>query len=528
MPEYLRALVFVLFLGGLTFAVTLKPLSLLAGRQRILGWIGIWVALTICFFLARNFWIVVLVSTIILLISMKREADRTVLFLLVFCMTPTTAIVVPGFGVVNYLLPFAFQDFLTLLLLVPVLLSGSTAKGELGKASRIMLYFYCALLVILTFRGTTFTDTLRFTFGLVLSMLVPFLAFSTAVNTEAKMKAVIHVMIFAAICPALVGVFEMVKHWHLYESAFRPWGMESSVFSGYLLRDGQLRASGPMLEPIPFGTLFMVGIGFCLALPIKLLSTGQRTLLIALLLGGLASPIARGPWLGAVVILVVFYLIGSNPVRHLSKLAIAGAACIFLLILTPIGDRVINLLPYVGSEESTVTADYRSKLLENSWIVIRRNPLFGSVDYLETPEMQEMIQGQGIIDVVNTYLQVALATGLAGLGLFVLFFVTVLAGLARAFRAVPESHADLKLTARALFATLCGMLATIFTVSSVGQIPYLYWILAGLCVAQTRIIRAYIEASRLEAPATTTPEMPSSAKPDPVRRAPGRGRILRG
>ena len=49
--------------------------------------------------------------------------------------------------------------------------------------------------------------------------------------------------------------------------------------------------------------------------------------------------------------------------------------------------------------------------------------------------------------------------------------------------------------ARALFATLCGLLATIFTVSSVGQIPYLYWILAGLCVAQTRIIRAHIAAA---------------------------------
>ena len=106
-----------------------------------------------------------------------------------------------------------------------------------------------------------------------------------------------------------------------------------------------------------------------------------------------------------------------------------GAACVFLLLLTPIGDRIINLLPYVGSEENTVTADYRTKLLENSWIVIQRNPVFGSVDYLETPEMQEMIQGQGIIDVVNTYIQVALNTGLVGLGLFVLFFAAVLAGL---------------------------------------------------------------------------------------------------
>jgi len=260
-----------------------------------------------------------------------------------------------------------------------------------------------------------------------------------------------------------------------------------------------------------------------------------RIALISILSVGLLTPLSRGPWLGTGIILAVFLLTGPNPVGGLLKFATTGAAGIFLLLLTPVGGRVIDLLPYVGSEESTVTASYREKLLENSWIVIQRNPLLGSVNYLQTPEMQEMIQGQGIIDIVNTYLSVALEYGFVGLGLFGLFFAAVLVRLARAFRALPEADSELRLMARALFATLCGLLATIFTVSSVGQIPYLYWIVAGLCVAHTKIIRAHLMAQHPGPTAKPSSENPSLVQTDPmgglnipVRRAPGRRKILRG
>ena len=511
MPDYIRAVVFVLVLGGLTFAVTIKPLSVLAGRQRILAWCGIWLALTVSFFLARNFWLILPVSAVILLISMKWEDDKTVLYLLAFCMAPVVVITMPGFGGLNNLVAFTFQDFLALLLLVPALLSTSGTKSRFGNAARSHAFCLFCPCFHSHLSGNNSYQHFAHVLRLGLSMLVPFLAFSTLVNTEGKMRGAIHAMIFAAVSLALVGVFEFVKHWHVYDPAFASWANAS-----YLLRGGQLRAFGPMLDPITFGTVFMVGIGLCLAIPKKLLSTGQRAILVALLVGGLISPFSRGPWLGTVVILVVFLLTGPNPVGSLLKFTTMGAAAIFLLIMTPIGDRIINLLPYVGSEENTVTAEYRTKLLENAWIVIQRNPVFGSVDYLQTPEMQEMIQGQGIIDIVNTYLQVALNAGFVGLGLFVLFFAAVLAGLARAFMALAGIRFRLKLMARALFATLCGLLVTIFTVSSVGHIPYFYWILAGLCVAQTRIIRAHIAAARLEASATAPPESPFPAQPDPV------------
>lgn len=527
MPDYLRALVFVLTLAALTLAVTIYPLSVLVGRSRVVTWFGITVAIITCVFLIQDFWLILLASTIILTMATRWENDRAVLYLLAFCMTPTTVVYLTGIGGIKNLVAISFQDFLALLLFIPVLFSVSHTKGGFGKAPKQLLWAYFILVCILTFRGKTVTDSLRTSVGLTLSMIAPYLAFSTLVDTKEKMNVAIYALIFSALSLSLVGVFEFSKHWHVYEPAFRSWGNAT-----YLLRDGQLRAFGPIFDPIAFGTIFMTGIGLCLSIPKELLSFNQRTTLFTLLILGLVSPLSRGPWLGAGINLVVFLLMGPKPVERLLKYGVLGVIGILLLLLTPVASRVISLLPYIGSEASTVTANYREKLLENSWIVIQRNPFFGSVNYFQAPEMQELIQGQGIIDVVNTYVGIALTHGLIGLALFGLFFTTVLIGLLRAFRALPESESALRLKARALFATLCGLLVTIFTVSSVGQIPYLYWMLAGLCVAQTRIINDYIAANQTQAPAVLTSKDWSPAKLHalktpriPVRRAPGRGRI---
>lgn len=121
--------------------------------------------------------------------------------------------------------------------------------------------------------------------------------------------------------------------------------------------------------------------------------------------------------------------------------------------------------------------------------MIQRNPLFGSFDFRNTPEMQSMIQGEGIIDIVNTYINLALRVGLVGLTLFVGFFVSILFGLRKALRAFPDRNDEGRLLGRALLATLLGILVIIFTVSSITVIPVVYWSIAGVSVAYIQMVR---------------------------------------
>jgi O-antigen ligase len=110
--------------------------------------------------------------------------------------------------------------------------------------------------------------------------------------------------------------------------------------------------------------------------------------------------------------------------------------------------------------------------------------------------MQEMIQGQGIIDIVNTYLQISLNYGLVGLGLFAGFFLAVLSGLHQCKKIISDKTSELYLLGRSLIATLTAVLVIIFTVSSIVTIPVIYWSLAGLGVAYISIVKRTQESPK--------------------------------
>ena len=221
----------------------------------------------------------------------------------------------------------------------------------------------------------------------------------------------------------------------------------------------------------------------------------QRRLGALLLAAGLFVPLSRGPWVGTAAIIAVFIATGRGAAKRLILLALAAVLALPLLAVIPGGQKVLDLLPFIGSvEKHNIT--YRERLIENALIVIQRNPWLGSVDYRSTPEMQSMVQGQGIIDIVNTYIAVALEVGLIGLALFVGFFATVLLGIRKAMRTFPNKDDEQRRLGRALFATLAGILLTIFTVSSITVIPVVYWSVAGVGVAYIQMVRAIKHSGR--------------------------------
>jgi O-antigen ligase len=152
----------------------------------------------------------------------------------------------------------------------------------------------------------------------------------------------------------------------------------------------------------------------------------------------------------------------------------------------PGGTRWIDFLPFVGTVE-TGSVDYRKQLFEQSLVVIQHNPLFGDADYRQAPELLQLIQGEHIIDFVNTYLEIALSSGLVGLSLFLGIFASILARLRRLLKFHAVRDADFDTYVRASIATLIAILVTIATAANIDFIPYVYWSFAGLTVAIIRI-----------------------------------------
>jgi O-antigen ligase len=108
---------------------------------------------------------------------------------------------------------------------------------------------------------------------------------------------------------------------------------------------------------------------------------------------------------------------------------------------------------------------------------------------MATPEMESMRQGRGRIDIVNSYIRVALESGFIGVVLFVGFFLAICWGIYQGYRRQPDKSSDEHLLGRSLLATLAGILIIIATVSSISFIPILYWSVAGLGVAYINMMK---------------------------------------
>ncbi|MCP4185953.1 MAG: O-antigen ligase family protein, partial [Hyphomicrobiales bacterium] len=214
---------------------------------------------------------------------------------------------------------------------------------------------------------------------------------------------------------------------------------------------------------------------------------------------GLISSLSRGPWVGTAALLVIYISTDRNASRKIVGMGFIGMLLLPILSLTPYWQKILSFIPFVGTVD-TGTIDYRTRLFEQSMIVINRNPWFGSIDFRDTTEMISMIQGQGIIDIVNSYLGIALSYGFVGLFLFSSFFFIVLVNLRRSYKKLPAENSEMIIFGRAIFATLCAALITIATVSSISFVPYLHWSIAGLAVAYINIARETLIASKNNLP----------------------------
>jgi O-antigen ligase len=287
---------------------------------------------------------------------------------------------------------------------------------------------------------------------------------------------------------ALIGCFESLKYWKLYSSAFvNVLGEES--FLRYGVRGDSLRANALFASPIVFGYMMVIGLGLLLFLQRYSSKRHLIKFLFVLFIGALYFTKARGPWLGAIVMAVLYIWSGPNRLGNFSKFTLGSVVGLIVLSMTGFGQRLISMLPFVGSSDSheASTVDYRIRLLDQAQILFQKNPLFGLPNYRETPEMEVMRQGQGIIDVVNSYVDIGLSYGIVGLGLFLFIFLGLFFTTVKKVRALPSEQEDLINTGRSLYAILGAILFIIFTVSSINYIPVFYWLFAGLCSAYIRL-----------------------------------------
>jgi hypothetical protein len=480
MPEHLRALIVILVLSSLTFVVFRPAFERIIEAPRLNRYFAIWVAITASAFVAHNIWIFTAALVVILLFASMKEKNIVALYVFIMFAVPLLPIRVPGFGVIEYLINLDYLRVVNLVLLFPLLLNRPngnerTAKwvGVVGKLM-IILVLYMTLMML---RETTMTDAIRAGVLHVIDILIPYFAISRYVNSLDRMREVFGALVFVGLIIAVLATFEYLKSWLLYSGLQGALGVSTGL-GNYLRRGLALRAQVSTGQPIPLGYITAMVFGAWMYVRYFVDNPNHKKLIYLILAVAVFVPVSRGPWVGWVAMMFLILYLGRNGTTNALIFLIFGAGAFMVLAVLPGGERFINLLPFVGNVE-VENIDYRERLLDSALIVIERNFWVGSVDFLQTPEMLAMIQGEGIIDLVNTYLVYALEFGVVGLTLFVLRFI-ITSAFVFSTRWVSRELLSIRAV---LLGLLLGTLLTIYTVSSISIIPRFYWLLIGLMAA---------------------------------------------
>ncbi|MES2949390.1 MAG: O-antigen ligase family protein [Pseudomonadota bacterium] len=481
MPEYIRALVVILVLASVVFGFAKAPATAVAiSTEDFVRRRNVWVCITLAGFLSQNYWIFCAIVSLLIFNAAKKESNKIAMFFFLVLVLPQIRVEIPGFAGIRYFFEIDYVRILTAIVLFPVCVKArklAVASGAKANLPDKILATYIVLNLVLQAQHDMVTGVIRSMLNWGIDAVVPYYAISRSLKDLKSFRDVLMSFAIAAMVVSLVGAFEFARHWILYSSAGDALGVEWNP--GYLARGDLLRASGTSGQSIVFGYVLTIAIGFFLFLQksvsnFKLYAGGMLLLVV-----GVISPLSRGPWVGLIVILFVFTVTGAKPLQRISKFVLFAVPASVLLTLSEYGQKVIDYLPFIGSvDKGNVT--YRQNLFDKSLQIILDNPFFGSTDYLI--HLEELRQGQGIIDLVNTFLIVALNTGFVGLGLYVLFFLLILLAAFRRMRLAPLDS-ELRALGRSMLAVLIGVLVIIGTVSPINHVPLLLWSVAAMCLA---------------------------------------------
>ncbi|WP_425410238.1 O-antigen ligase family protein [Hyphococcus sp.] len=508
MGPHFKAFIAVFIVSTVALFFLRQGFAPLIGQKRATHWSATWLIMTSLAFLLTNYWMFIIVAGIAAFGLSRAEPVRPAIYILLLSFVPTLGEAIPGFAGINKFIEVNPQLAILFVVLLPLMFSGAAMKklNKVGVKADLFFLLFLILQIILSVRAPSFTHMLRTALHEFLLIAPIYYVMSRYPKSFSDMRILSAALVFPAIVLSAVSIPEFLRNWHFYNSVSTNWF--GAMPFGYTMREGYLRASTSVFNPIVWGYIAMCGLGIGIAVLNDKISNFYKYAGIALLGVGLIVSLSRGPWIGAVVVLGVYVLLSPNVVTRSMQAAVGGVAALAISLMTPFGKDIISLIPFVGGErDATVT--YRQKLLENAWQVILEHPFIGSADFMAHSALQSLRQGQGIIDIVNTYLQIGLKSGLTGLILFLGFFLCVLSSLLKVHKRAKKADPVMANYCRAYIATICGVLLTIFTTSSVGQIPYLYWSLGGLGIALARVVHQQLDSGVTQ---TTVPAASSAAE----------------
>ncbi len=364
--------------------------------------------------------------TVAVAFNSRSRAELSSIYLLMLPMTPVLVRQLSAGGV--YLLPWTAVASMNLGAAIGMLV------GRPKKTVTRPLYDVAAVLLILMFayiqgRDVSATSILRTTLGTVLGFVGPYLLVSRGVSSRADLDLSLLRLALAATMSSIVAVFETLRHWVLYQSFKDALHIPLELGSAtMMMRGGRIRTGGPILDYSVAG-IFFAAVLMTMPYLKSRFRPGWFWLIVATDVVGLVATQSRGAWLGAAIGLAAILAYRGWVAR--TAIFVAIAAAVQYVVIPALGTQS-KLAETLGSGGASVgTAEYRQRLLTRGMEQVWAHPLLGQDQNVLVANLQDMVQGQHIVDFVNGHLFIAMTAGIPWFVVWVVIWSLPIVGALR-------------------------------------------------------------------------------------------------
>jgi O-antigen ligase len=377
--------------------------------------LALWSAAAAIIFLVREpIGALAAAGIIMALLAPTAARDRAGFFIICVPAVPTTLTAPLPFPGLNQLLDFSFYMVASVVLLLPMLLMKRHPTQNAIKFSwpDLFLILFISYTAVVIGLALGLSGGMRAIVSQTLFLAVPYFLIRFAIGTIDDFEAVFQAVLLTAIVLGAIAFVSALKQWDFYALA-RPASIYAEFRSGYLRLNATVNNNS---------------LAFHLTAGLMALEFLKRRRHInwitvnglrAFLAFGILMCDSRGAIAATGVALGTFAILTlkNRPLRLAAMASTIPAAIMAIVWLTQ------SDFTYISQDSFT----YRQNLLRTSLAYAAQHPIFGDYLFYRSGQFNHLIQGEGIIDVANFYLQIVLLYGLVGV---VLFFPALIVPLA--------------------------------------------------------------------------------------------------
>lgn len=407
---------------------------------------------------------------------------RLAAFWMAVVLFPPLSVPLTGVPGINYVIDISHLRIAEVALLLPaaaqILFSRRAERRSIFWLDAAVIS-YPLLCIVVQFPHVTFTTSVRSIVEMFLDVALPYYVLTRGPRDWADLKFVLLRLLLACIFCGSVALLEAAIRRNIYAELQWVYGITWSL-THTLMRGSLLRVQALANNPVMLAMQLAFTIGLWVAMTAQGVSKARIGTVSMLLLAALVCTLSRGPLLGTIVFALSMFGLSKLGPRVFGVLLLIAIVGIVGAKMAGLDEPVIAFLKsnLSSSTEDASTIDYRSRLLDTSLELIKQSPWLGVPNY--AAYMQDLVQGEGIIDVVNTYVGVTLNAGVVGLALYLSpYFFMTLALLRRLGDAFPDLDRPRRVLIQAFIGLMIGALVAIFTTSIFERIPFLLLLLVA-------------------------------------------------